>query len=234
MGQAVKEMRIVCFGDSVTRGITFLKGRLRIIKENYPAMLQQLLGESNGEVLNKGVFNDNSTLMIERLDTDVIEPHPDYVLVEVGGNDCNFDWAEVAKRPDEGHEPIVSLNDYLINLRRIVENLKSAGITPILMTVLPLDPVRYYAQIMLLHGKNIAHWIATCGGIEHWHGNYNRQLRSLIKEMNVSSIDLRSRFKQAGDLADLLSDDGIHPSKTGYLAMANIIQDALGDMGIIH
>ncbi len=234
MGQVVREMRIVCFGDSVTRGITFLKGRLRIVKESYPAILQQLIGEGNGEVLNKGVFNDNSTLMVERLESDVIEQQPDFVLVEVGGNDCNFDWAEVAKRPDEDHEPIVLLNDYLNNLRQIVENVTNAGITPILMTVLPLDPVRYYAQIMLLHGKNIAHWIATCGGIEHWHGNYNRQLRNLMKEMNVLSIDLRSRFKQAGNLDDLLSDDGIHPSRAGYKAMAEIIRDELGNLGIIR
>ena len=30
---------------------------------------------------------------------DVISENPDIVLIEVGGNDCNFNWDEVAKHP---------------------------------------------------------------------------------------------------------------------------------------
>lgn len=225
-------MRVVCFGDSVTKGVSLIKGRLRIVKESYPALLYRFIGDKTTEVLNKGVFNDNSTLMVNRMDDDVIAHSPDYAIIEVGGNDCNFDWAEVAKHPDDAHDPIVPLNMYIDNLRNIVSHLKQHGITPIVMTILPLDPVRYYRQIVTLHGKNISHWIALCGGIEHWHGNYNRLLRRYTEEARVPTIDLRSAFKTAGNFSELISDDGIHPTQAGYKAIAGIVRNALIDLGI--
>lgn len=219
-------MRIVCFGDSVTRGITFLKGRLRIVKAVYPVLLEQALYDRRAvEVINKGVFNDNSTLLVNRLNTDVLALAPDYVLVEIGGNDCNFKWDEVAQRPEDEHVPIVPLDTYMENVRLIVQRIRESGAIPILMTLLPLDPVRYYAQLAAVHGKDIAHWIARCGGIEHWHGLYNRWLKQLVDELGVKAIDLRTAFKSAGDLADLLSDDGVHPSASGYQVIAQAVAD---------
>ena len=222
-------MRIVCFGDSVTRGVSYVKGRLRILKENYPALLQQHApAEQTVEILNKGVFNDNSDLLLQRVDQDVIALNPEVVLIEIGGNDCNFRWDEVAQSPDEPHEAIVPLERYLSNVRQIVVRIQEAGAMPVLMTTLPLDPVRYYKHIESLHGNAIARWIALCGGIEHWHGWYNRALKQLVSSLQaVMSLDLRTKFKQAGDLKDLLSDDGIHPSALGYQEISRIVAQAL-------
>ncbi|KIL48496.1 SGNH/GDSL hydrolase family protein [Jeotgalibacillus soli] len=58
------------------------------------------------------------------------------------------------------------------------------------------------------------------GGIEHWHGLYNRILNSLVDELNVMKMDVRAAFKQAGDLEDLISDDGIHLTAEGYKALS--------------
>ena len=221
-------MRIICFGDSVTRGISYVRGRLRILKENYPALLQAALTQ-HGEfdVVNKGVFNDNSDLLVSRLADDVLMEHPDYVLIEIGGNDCNFRWDEVALAKDGEHEPIVPLDRYLTNLQHIVLVLRENGITPVLMNLLPLDPVRYYNAVCAQHGSNVAHWIGRCGGIEHWHGMYNRALVQLVHRLNVLTIDVRTAFKQAADLSVLLSDDGIHPTAEGYRVMARTIVSAL-------
>ncbi|MBM7646168.1 lysophospholipase L1-like esterase [Scopulibacillus daqui] len=219
-------MKIVCFGDSVTRGVSYIRGRLRIIKETYPSILQEYLGDQN-EVLNKGVFNDNSDLLVKRLDKDVLSQKPDAVLIQIGGNDCNFHWDEVAKRPDDEHEPIVPLNRYLNNIKVMIDQIKEMGAVPILSTLLPLDPKRYYEHISRMNNKSIAHWIAACGGIEHWHGMYNRALKKIIKSNHVLSIDIRTAFKESNDLSVLLSDDGIHPSPEGYSVMAGIIKQGL-------
>lgn len=80
-------MKIICFGDSITRGVTFMKGRLRILKENYPAFLQDLFsGNKNTDVtvLNKGVFHDNTDLLLARLDKGIIKKKLDYVIIGVG------------------------------------------------------------------------------------------------------------------------------------------------------
>ncbi len=226
-------MQIVCFGDSVTRGMTYIGGRLRIIKQNYPAFLQQSLSaQPDFDVVNKGTFNDTSDGLCARLQTDVLSFHPDYVLIEIGGNDCNFHWDEVALYPDRSHEPNVPLRRYLDNIRKMIEQIRDSGSVPIVMTLVPLDPVRYYATLEKMYGFAIARWIAICGGIEHWHAMYNQGLLRLIRSLSVSTIDLRTALKSTSDLAFLLSDDGIHPSALGYQVMSQTIFASLQKMAL--
>lgn len=219
-------MKIICFGDSLTRGVSYVKGRLRIIKDNYPAFLQELFSREKDfgvSIINKGVFNDNSDLLLSRIDKDVIEERPDYAIVGIGGNDCNFHWNEVAENPEKEHQAIVPLERYLENVKAIVTKLQSAGITPVILTMPPLDPVRYYRFISSNWSTSISHWISMLGGIEHWHGMYNRSLNELIKELDVSKIDVRSALKKAGDLIDFISDDGIHLTAKGYKVISEEI-----------
>ncbi len=227
-------VKIVCFGDSVTRGISFFRGRLRIQRQNYPYFLQERLdGEGRDiQVVNKGVWNDTSTHLLQRLKADVLDLDPDLVLIEIGGNDCNFRWDEVAASPHDVHEPIVPLREYLENVTRLVKEIDGRGTLPVLLTLLPLDPVRYYRHLVRFYGDKLGHWIGLCGGIEHWHGMYNRFLRRLISDLNISWIDLRNRFKRKGDLQELLSDDGVHPLPTGYRAMAECILEGLIELGL--
>ncbi|MBL5772453.1 SGNH/GDSL hydrolase family protein [Bacillus sporothermodurans] len=216
-------MKIICFGDSLTRGVSVVKGRLRIIKENYPSFLQAFFlsnNRENVEVVNKGVFNDNSDLLMARLTKDVINEKPDYTIIGIGGNDCNFKWNEVAEHPDETHEPIVPIDRYLDNVKTMISIVKDSGITPIIMSMPPLDPVRYYKFIADKYGPSISHWISSLGGIEHWHGLYNRSLNKLVSDIDVIKIDVRTAIKQAGELIDLISDDGIHLTSTGYKALS--------------
>lgn len=222
-------MKIVCFGDSLTRGVSYLKGRVRIIKDNYPTFLQSFFSLNQEEtiVVNKGVFNDNSGLLISRLEKDVILEKPNYVLINIGGNDCNFKWEEVAKFPEEMHEPIVPVAEYVNNIKNIINQVKEYNITPIILTLPPLDPVRYYEFIASKYGHAVSHWISRCGGIEHWHGIYNRQLNKLIEQLNVPFIDVRTNLKKSGDLTQFISDDGIHLNAAGYKEMSKIIYQNL-------
>jgi len=214
-------LKIVCFGDSLTRGISYVRGRLRIIKENYPNSLAKLTESLPFvEVLNKGVFNDNSDLLVSRIEKDVMSENPDIVLIEVGGNDCNFHWDEVAKNPEGDHEPIVPIERYLENVTQLVKQVQDKHITPFLLTLPPLDPARYYRSIADKFGHSIGHFVSHVGGIEHWHGMYNRQLKSLAEELKVPLIDVRSHIKSSGDLGPLISDDGIHLTSEGYQQMS--------------
>ncbi|MBP1937192.1 lysophospholipase L1-like esterase [Paenibacillus sediminis] len=211
-----------------------VKSRLRIIKENYPYFLQQLFtlgdeNEANVTVINKGIFNDNSDSLLSRLNKDVIEESPDYAIVAIGGNDCNFKWDEVAENPDKEHQPIVPIERYLDNIKTMISLIKKSNITPIVITLPPLDPVRYYQSIAKTYGNSVSHWISTLGGIEHWHGLYNRSLNKIVDELEVIKIDVRTAIKQAGDLFDLISEDGIHLTSEGYKALSTEVYKYLSN-----
>lgn len=220
-------MKILCFGDSLTRGVSFINGRLKILKNNYPKLLQELFNHHSDReehlVINKGVFNDNSDLLLKRLDRDVIAERPHYVVIEVGGNDCNFPWAKVAAEPHSKHEATVPLERYTENLKKMVRKVQGQGITPILATLPPLDPVRYYRRIMDHVNPHVSDLICKVGGIEHWHSQYNRALKRVAAELDVWVVDVRSAIKRAGDLKDLISDDGIHLTEKGYEVFAQEI-----------
>ncbi|MBM6616970.1 SGNH/GDSL hydrolase family protein [Bacillus suaedaesalsae] len=214
-------MKILCFGDSLTRGVSFVNGRLRILKRNYPAVLLDLMKNKNKEneeiqVINKGVFNDNSNLLIDRLERDVFHEKPDYVIIEIGGNDCDFSWSEVSENPTKFHEPTVPLDRYIVNLKFIILKIRNEGITPILSTLPPLDPVRYYNRITKSFSTQVSHWICKLGGIEYWHSQYNNAVQKVAEELDVMLIDVRKAIKNAGDVNGLISEDGIHLTEKGY------------------
>lgn len=223
-------MKVICFGDSLTRGVSVVKGRLRIIKNNYPVILQELFSvnkRNDVTVVNKGVFNDNSDLLLSRLEKDVIAEKPDYAIVGIGGNDCNFDWEGVADKPCDEHTAVVPIERYVDNLQAIITEIRQNDIIPIISTLPPLDPVRYYNSISEKYSPAISHWISKVGGIEHWQGLYNQSLIKFADELGIRSIDVRSAIKKAGNLADLISDDGIHLTAKGYNAFSKEIYQTL-------
>ncbi|WP_050615368.1 SGNH/GDSL hydrolase family protein [Bacillus testis] len=222
-------MKIICFGDSLTRGVSFAKGRLRILKKNYPAILQNIFsrGGHDIEVINKGVFNDDSDKLLERVDKDVIELKPDLVIIGIGGNDCNFRWKEVAKDPEGIHHPIVPIDRYIENAKKLVAILKEKNIVPVFLTLPPLDPARYYQYLTTQFGSALGHWISRIGGIEHWHGLYNRALNKWTEKEGVLKVDVRNAIKQSGEISDLISDDGIHLTEEGYRALSTMLAEAL-------
>jgi isoamyl acetate esterase len=228
-------MKIICLGDSLTRGVSYIKGRFRIVKESYPSVLQQLFSSTTSVTfINKGIFNDNSDLLVQRLNKDVISEKPDYVIIGIGGNDCNFRWDEVAKNPEKEHEAIVPIDRYLDNIKRIVTNLRESSITPIVLTLPYLDPVRYYKYLTRTYDKSISHWICMNGGIENGHCLYNRSLNHLIDQLNVIKIDLRAALKKAGDFSELISEDGIHLTAEGYKEISIVIFNELKNVVGFH
>ena len=227
-------MKIICFGDSLTRGVSYVKGRLRILKNNYPVYLQKFMSENQemckAEVVNKGVFNDNSDSLLVRLKKDVIDENPNYVIIGIGGNDCDFPWKEVAEKPNEEHQAKVPLGRYTSNLKELITKLNSNGITPILTTLPPLDPARYYQTISKRFGTEVSEWICKVGGIASWHSMYNRAVKTIAEDMDVFLIDVRNAIKSTGYSKELISEDGIHLTENGYKIMAEEIYRRLATL----
>ena len=73
---------LVCFGDSLTAGLGVEPD------EAYPAVLQQRLDQAgfNYRVVNAGISGNTTKDGLNRL-AEVLEQHPQVVVVEFGGND---------------------------------------------------------------------------------------------------------------------------------------------------
>jgi len=95
--------RIVCFGDSLTRGYGASQGK------DYPARLEEMTGI---EVINSGVSGNTTADGLVRLEDDVLPFEPDVVLITLGGNDLK----------NRG-----SVDTARANLVNIIQRIQAAG-----------------------------------------------------------------------------------------------------------
>ena len=89
-----------------------------------------------------------------------------WALVAYGGNDSDFDWPAIAAAPEEEHLPHTVLPEFVEKLRCVVKILCDAGVQPVLMTLRPIDSVRYFNFISRRSdGQRILDWLGDVGRI---------------------------------------------------------------------
>jgi lysophospholipase L1-like esterase len=215
---------LLFYGDSISKGIIYDSERSRYItlKESFA----NIIGSSiKGSVYNAGKFGNTIIRGFNKVYNDVVKRSPDIVLVEFGGNDCDFNWGEIAKNPYTIHRPNTDIATFRESLLKIINVLKEAGISPILMTLPPLDSKRYFNWIS--NGdpqseQNILKWLGSVNSIFTWHNKYSETIAETASETKTPLIDVRSEFLMFSDYSQFLCKDGIHPNNDGHLLIAEV------------
>ena len=219
----------VCiFGDSISNGVVFdeTKNKYCFLKESFAFLLEkcQPIKISNfarfGCTISKG--------------SDIIRNHIkelenfDYTVLEFGGNDCDYDWVEVADNPEARHlckTPLQQFRDQYISL---IELVLENGSKPVLLTLPPIDPKRYFKWVS--KGLNAANILAFLGDIQNifsWQGLYSGVVSELSETFRIPLIDIRSAFLKEKNFNEYLCDDGIHPNSKGHLLISKTIEEKL-------
>ncbi len=185
-GTPCRQHSIIAFGDSITFGAGLAPSL------SYPARLSALLGKP---VCNAGVNGNTTTLGLARLHADVLRFAPTDVLILFGTNDCGL------------FGPTVPLAAFSGNLEEMVRRIRSAGGTPILMSLTPLN-----APLLRQNGLNPSAW-----------SSYDAAVRAVATADSVPLIDLGRAF---GGNVGLLAD-GIHPTAAGAALIARTVADFL-------
>lgn len=139
--------------------------------------------------VNKGVSGETSTQVLARFQADVIALHPDEVLILIGINDIMRGTL---------------LDTVESNISAMVSAAKSAGIKPIVCTVLPVGPsiAAYNTQIVML---------------DTW-----------IRSQQVTVSDYYSAIQQGGMLPSALTiGDDLHVNAAGYTVMSGVVSQVI-------
>lgn len=202
--------KILCFGDSVTLGVTQKAGdddgrRTELATvEGYVPKLARRLEERYGtgiELVVEAVGGENTREALDRIDTFIHRHDPDVVLILTGIVDVNVEVVRF---------PVVRTN--IAEMMRIVQ---LRGKYPIIGTYPPVNPdgFRVFA-------------------IEHA-ARLNDVIRQEAKGKNVKIADHEAAA--AGDYRGQGSD-GVHPNNIGYETMAQTwfeaIEEALEELGV--
>lgn len=217
-------MKICVFGDSVAKGVVYDEEKNRYIfsKNSFVNLFSKY---ENIEVKNYSKFgltiNRGEAIFEKRLAEIEVG---DIVVLEFGGNDCNFNWADISKNPNIEHLPATDINIFKKVYIEMIDEIKEVGGIPIILSLPPLDTNRFFDWISQgLSQKNILGFLGEKEYIYRWHELYNLAITEVATEKKVPLVDIRKTFLSQHKIHDLICKDGMHPSEKGHKLISQAI-----------
>lgn len=226
----LKGKKIAVLGDSVAKGIVYddTRKKYRHVNNSFVEIVSEKIGFETVNMARFGctiirgreIFKKNR----ERI------KDCSAVIMEFGGNDCNFRWHEVSESPDQHHDPTVIPEIFEAEYRKLITQVKNEGCMPVLLSLPPIEHKRFFDWIS--HGlseENILRFLQEKEFIYRWHEMYNSIVFGLAQSENVKILDIRKDFLEHKTIQDYICSDGMHPNEKGH----NLIGNALLDGGLI-
>jgi len=219
--------KIIVSGDSISKGVIYdeIKNKYIVLEENYVNLLRNRM---NGIIYNTSRFGSTIIKGIKKLKDNIFKEKPDIVLIEYGGNDCDFNWDEIAQNPDGIHAPKTDFNTFENTLLETITMVKENKGIPVLLNLPPLNADRYLDWISHYSPatkSSILKWLGSVTKIYWWQERYNSVIVKIAEETKTLWIDIRGAFLRFPDYTKLLCADGIHPNKDGHMVIADKIID---------
>jgi lysophospholipase L1-like esterase len=191
--QAPQSQKVIFIGDSITQN--WGSGQFG------QAFIQ------NSNWIDKGISGQNSTQVLARFQTDVIDAHPAIVHLLVGTNDVYPGWQLCQAN---------TINS-CANIAAMVALAQAADIKVILGTIPPWGPGSLPEQA----DPSVARYTR----ISEW----NDWLKQYGKENSITVLDYHLVLQAADDeeYVPSLTADGVHPSTSGFALMTPLAEQAI-------
>lgn len=156
----------------------------------------------------------------------------DVVVLEYGGNDCNFDWEAISCAPEEKHSPQVSLPDFVAVYNQVIDRVKGVGALPVMLSRPPLVPKLFFENISRgRNAGNILRWMdGDVNFIGYWQEYYNLEIFKIGALRGVRVLDISSAFLHDPHMCRLMCVDGMHPNEQGHRLIASTIMSEVGNL----
>lgn len=227
-------MKKVClFGDSISKGVIIdeLHNRYMVTKRSFANIIsgcEDWMELKNYSMLGCTIEKGRRLINRHRQAVD----DSDVVVLEYGGNDCDFLWDEIAAEPSTEHLPKTPLDDFLEDYREIITGLQGIGKEVVMINLPPLVQGKYFDWVSRgLSADNIMSWLGgTADTIYNYHEGYNDRICLLAEQYDIPLIDIRSAFLRLGDYSGYICEDGIHPNEEGHELIAKTIEAELPEL----
>ncbi len=210
------------WGDSIGKGVIFdeSRGRYAISGQRWTAQIEAQLGIQVHNHSRMGAVIPDGLKELERSP----ELSGALAVIEFGGNDCDLPWAEVAKAPAQDHLAKVPVDLFRKLLGQFINQVRTRGARPLLVTPPPLDAARYFAWVTRqLDAQAVERFLGDIQHIYRWQERYAIAVRDVAQQLNCELFDLRDAFLAQRDVASYLCIDGIHPNERGQNLIAQAI-----------
>ncbi len=209
---------ILVVGDSISKGVVLdtQKKKYTLLHECFFNLLADTL---KAKMFNASHFGATVKEGRRQLITKMEKHDPDIVVIEFGGNDCDFDWESVAKDPGYDHIPKTPLDVFEYNICAMIDYTEKNGKKAVLTTLPPLYADSYFKWFTGCDrekGQSILKWLKEVWRIYWWQERYSNCIANIAKKRDVLCIDVRHAFLKGREFCQYLCPDGIHPNKEGH------------------
>lgn len=222
-------MKIGIFGDSIARGIILdeKEKRYKLLSESAVNFVKRKTKIDIENFSSYGCTVNKSATLLERVKDEISEF--DYTLIALGGNDCDYNWAEVSQNPDIPHLPKTPLKIFKSVYTTMIEKITSLGSTPILVSLPPIDSGLFFDWVSKgLSKANILSFLGSVDHIAQWQASYNEVVRQLASNYKLTLLDIREKFFSFDGITKFLCSDGIHPNEAGHKLIYESIAERTG------
>jgi len=205
---------VAIFGDSVSKGVIY-DSSLKRYRFAKGIDWQNIERRLNIKIENHSKMGATITYGYEKLSTYLkTQPKVDTILLEYGGNDCDYKWEEVAQKASKDYQPNTTVEIFRKTLIKMIKLIEAYGIKPIVLTLPSIHAQKYY-QWIARRNINMDNVLYFLGDIEHiyrHHELYNMTILEVALENKVEYIDIRKVFLIDGNPDAYICEDGIHPT----------------------
>ena len=223
--------KITIWGDSVLKGVVLEEGKDRysLLKNSSIELTKR---ELDVDIKNNSKFGLTVTKAMRLIQKSLSKDElPNYALVELGGNDCDYNWKEISENPDGEYFPNTPLPKFIDSINNIIENFRKNGIEPILTNLPPLSSQKYFDWFGKngLNTDNIKRWMGDINRIYKHQETYSLALMDIANRQKCDLIDIRTPIILEGNTDDFICEDGIHPNEKAHKLMADTFINYISD-----
>lgn len=225
--------KIYLIGDSLSKSITsknhrYVKDNFDIVKElennysleieNYSQIGQTLYRIIEKDILKK-IYTEKPSNLYEK----------QYVVIELGGNDCDYYWEQINDDPIANHLPKTPFNSFFEQLTLITKKCRDENLCPVFLLTPPIVAERYFDFLCTKFNKEklLEFLYYDVTNIYRHQECYMMNILKLAKQLNVKVLDLRTEFLLKKDFNTYICEDGIHPNEKGYKFLYKLIEKNL-------
>ena len=220
----LNHFNITVMGDSIAKGLFLQNNKIMRLENNAIEMVQDryhmtiqnisMFGQTLKKTAAKGFFDtyiENNR-----------HARNSIIVIALGGNDCDYNWAEVGRDPTADHRPNTPPEIFFDLLNETVRKLRQNGIHTFLAALPPVHSERYFENIIAARADREAvlrFFTGDVTNISRHQECYNNLILRAAMLNRCPFIDYRTDFLLKNNMPDYICNDGIHPNEKGHELM---------------
>ncbi len=225
------DKKILVVGDSLSKGVVLDEEKKKYTLLN-KCFFNLLADSVNAEMINASRFGSTVSQGKKVLESKMQKYNPDIVVIEFGGNDCDFLWDHIADDPMLDHIPKTPLDLFENQINEMIDYVQQNGKKVILTTLPPLYADSYFKWFTNSDkekGLRILKWLKDVWRIYWWQERYSNCLQYISRIRNINCIDIRRAFLKCKEFYDYICSDGIHPNEAGHKLIFDTVMNYIHD-----